>query len=171
MQLGLRPSRPCTSHSQRTYRRRTPTQHALFLRHVTATVDAVDNPNHSIDIQTEFDIFYSKIINLLNHLVTVNSRDTDFITPLRPSCDVKIGSCSCVEEAEAIAKRITQDITKRNKVRLSHINPSGGTKDIWKAVRELTGRERLPCIVARVSAESLKKPLCQYIHRHSIPDL
>jgi len=60
-----------------------------------------------------------------------------------------------VEEAEAIAKRITRDTTKRNQVRLSHINSSGGTKDIWKAVRELTGRERQPCIVAGVSAESL----------------
>ena len=60
-----------------------------------------------------------------------------------------------VEEAEAITKRISQDITKRTQVRLSHINPSGGTKDIWKAVRELTGRERQPCIVAGVSAESL----------------
>jgi len=79
------PTAPVKTTSQRTYRRRTPTQHALFL-HVTATVDAVDNPNHSNDIQTEFDIFYSKMINLLNHFypirtVTVSSRDPDFITP------------------------------------------------------------------------------------------
>jgi len=54
-----------------------------------------------------------------------------------------------VEEAEAIAKRITQYITKRNKVRLSHISPANGTKDIWKAVSELTGgRGRQPCTVA-----------------------
>jgi len=60
-----------------------------------------------------------------------------------------------VEAAEAIAERITQDITKRNKVRLGHISPANGTKDIWKAVRELIGRGRQPCTVAVLSAESL----------------
>jgi len=57
---------PVKTTSQRIYRRKTPTQRALFLQHITATANAVDNPNHSNDVQTEFDIFYSKMINLLN---------------------------------------------------------------------------------------------------------
>jgi len=87
-------------------------QHALFLQHVTATVDAVDNPNHSNDIQTEFDIFYSKMINLLNRFylirtVTVSCRDPDFITPAikaklrRKNRLMRTGR---VEEAEVVAK-------------------------------------------------------------------
>jgi len=61
-----------------------------------------------------------------------------------------------VEKVEAIATRL---IIKRNKVRLSHISPANGTKDIWKSVRELTSRGRQPCTVAGVSAESLNNQI------------
>jgi len=164
IQLELRPSRP--HHSAHTKGGHLPSMHCFSnMLLLLLMLLSVDNPNHSNDIQTEFDIFYSKMINLLNHFyrirtVTVSSRDPDFITPAiktklrRKNRLMRTGR---VEEAEAIAKRITQDITKCNQVRLSHINSSGGTKDIWKAVRELTvtGHERQPCIAAGVSAESL----------------
>ena len=50
--------------TQRSFRKRSPTQHALFLQRLTA--EAVDNPSPSTDMQTEFDLFYTKVLYLLN---------------------------------------------------------------------------------------------------------
>ena len=46
-----------------------------------------------------------------------------------------------IEEADSLSERIGKDITKHSKERLSHINPKTGAKDMWSAVRQLTGRK------------------------------
>ena len=55
---------PVKTTTQRSFRKRSPTQHALFLQRVTA--EAVDNSSPSTDMQTEFDLFYTKVLYLLN---------------------------------------------------------------------------------------------------------
>ena len=46
------------------------------------------------------------------------------------------------EKADALAKRIGKDIVNRNKVRLSRLNSKTCCKDMWAAVREVTGRKQ-----------------------------
>jgi len=66
-----------------TYRKRTPTQHALFLAHIaTLNFDADDNEK---SVQRNFDDFYETLLGLLEafypeRTVTVSNRDPDFIT-------------------------------------------------------------------------------------------
>jgi len=60
-----------------------------------------------------------------------------------------------VEEANALAKRIRKDIAKRNKARFSTACRQTDAKDLWAAVRELTGRKQDVAVVDGVSAESL----------------
>ena len=75
---------------QRTFRSKTPAQHALFLQHV-ANMN-FDNPHPSassdpsINTQSEFNHFYSTSIALLNQFypeqtITLTTRDPDYITP------------------------------------------------------------------------------------------
>ena len=62
-----------------------------------------------------------------------------------------------VEEAGALAQRICKEIIRRSKTRLSHLNSRTGIKDIWAAVRQLTGRRQEVGKVDGVSAESLNE--------------
>jgi len=47
-----------------------------------------------------------------------------------------------IEEANSLSQRIGKDIANRNKLRLSHIDPKNCSKDMWAAVRQLTGRRQ-----------------------------
>jgi len=62
-----------------------------------------------------------------------------------------------VEEADALAQRIGKTIIKHNKTRLSRLNPRTRTKEIWAAVRQLTGRRQEVSKVDGVNAESLNE--------------
>lgn len=152
---------PAKTTFQRTYRKKTPTQNAVFLSNVT-TVD-FDNPDPSHDTQKEFDVFYSKALYLLNYYypertVAVSSRDPDYITPTikaklrRKNRLMRSGR---VEEAGALSTQIAKEIAKRNKTRLSHVSSANGAKDIWQAVRELTGRGNQAHQVEGITAHSL----------------
>ena len=63
--------------TQRTFRKKSPTQHASFLKFVSAT--QIDNNQPTEDTQGEFDQFYINALYLLNHFylerITVTSRD------------------------------------------------------------------------------------------------
>jgi hypothetical protein len=152
---------------QRTYRRKTPTQHALFLQHV-ATMDFTNqhpavSTDPSVNTQLEFDFFYSTALDLLNKFypeqtVSITSRDPDFITP-----DIKsklrrknrLMRAGRVEEAGVLAERIHKDITRRGRNRLNKIDGRADAKQMWAAVRQLTGRRQQTASVAGVTAESL----------------
>jgi len=115
------------------------------------------------DLQTQFDTFYDTAFALLNKFypereITVTSRDPDYVTARmkamlpRNNCLMR---CGRVEEAGALAQRIGKEIVRRSKTRLSHLNCRTGIKDIWAAIRQLTGRRQDVGKVDGVSAESL----------------
>jgi hypothetical protein len=127
-----------------------------------------DNPvshtNHSsIQTQSEFDLFYTTALDLLNtfypeRTVTVTSRDPEFITAeikaklRRKNALMRAGR---LEEAGALAKRIGKDITRRSKNCFRNINGKTDAKDMWAAVRKLTGRQQEVGDIADVTAETL----------------
>ena len=120
-------------------------------------------PNPSTDVQKEFDLFYDKLLDLFNNYyplrtITVSSRDPDYVTPAikaklrRKNRLMHVGR---LDEADALAKQIAKDISKSTKSRLSHISLRRGTKGVWAAVRELTGRKRQVAVVDGITAQSL----------------
>ena len=46
------------------------------------------------------------------------------------------------EEASALAQTLGKDIARRSKTNLSHISPKTSVKDLWVAVRQMTGRKK-----------------------------
>jgi len=54
-------------------------------------------------------------------------------------------------EASALAQRIGGVLARRNKTRLSHIS----VKDLWAAVRQMTGRKQSLVVPDGITAESL----------------
>jgi len=130
--------------TKRTYRWKTPAQHAVFLQY-SAGMDfnfiLLDT-----DIQSECDMFYTKAHQLLNqfypqHTVTVTSCDPPYITG-----HIKAMLCrknrlmrkGRIEKASALAQRIGKEITRRSKTQLSNIQ-SIDSRKIWECLRQLTG--------------------------------
>jgi hypothetical protein len=155
---------------QRTFRSKTPTQHALFLQHFAKMQQKNLNnnmlkcfPPQIADTQFEFDIFYSTVHSLLNQFypgraITVTSRDPQYITPeikakLRRKNRLMLASR--VEEVGALAERIRKDLERQSKNRLKTINGKTDIRDILAAVRQLTGQKQDPGPVPGISAESL----------------
>jgi len=61
-----------------------------------------------------------------------------------------------IEGADALAERIGTDITEQNSRRLRHINPRTSARDMWAAVRQVTGKSRSDHVtVDGISANSL----------------
>jgi len=138
---------------QRTYRPVTPDQHAQFLRFIS-TID-INIPFHSDNTQLEFDNFYTLANGLLDifyptKTITVTSRDPTFITArikgmLRHKN--RLMRAGRTEKASAIAKRIGKCITSRNRRRLCSDGRKIEAKDMWAAVRQLTGHRQVPAAI------------------------
>ena len=157
---------PPKSSVQLSYRRRSPVQHAQFLRHV-ASMD-LRNPcptassDPSINTQAEFDYFYSTALGLLDqfypeHSIKVTSRDPAYLTPTTKSMlrrKNRLMRAGRLEEANALSTRIGKEITRRCKSQLSKIDGRADAKEIWKTVKQLTGRRR-GTAVKGITAESL----------------
>jgi len=62
-----------------------------------------------------------------------------------------------IGEANALARRIEKDIAQRNKTRLSRINSKTSVRDLWDAVRQLSGRKQNTVVVKSVTAGSLNQ--------------
>ncbi len=151
----------------RTFRPKTPAQHALFLQH--ATTLSFDNPqpaassDPSINAQSDFDHFYATAIGLLNKFypkrtITVTTKDPDHITPAIKAMlrrKNRLMHAGRVEEAGALAARVGQEMTRRSKTLLSKVNARTDAKDMWAAVKQLTGRQQEAAAVDGVTAESL----------------
>ena len=60
-----------------------------------------------------------------------------------------------LEEAGTLAARIGNYITRHNKIRLVKTSSKSDAKDVWTAVRQLTGRTLDVGVVDSVNAESL----------------
>ena len=134
---------------QCTFRLTTPTQHEMFLQHITVTEEnnllLFNNSSQSwSDTQIEFDAFYKTALSLLNQFypertITVTSRDPQFITPeIKAKLRRKniLMHAGRVEEDGALAERIGKDMTRRGKTRLCRINRKTDAKDLWAAVRQ-----------------------------------
>jgi len=88
------------------------------------------------------------------------SRDPHYITPAikaKLRRKNRLQRAGRVEEADALAKQIGQDIANRNKTRLIHTNHKTSSKDMWAAVRQLTGRSQTIDVVDGITAESLNQ--------------
>ena len=62
-----------------------------------------------------------------------------------------------VEEAGALARQIGRDIARRSKCQLKRIDGKTNIKDLWRAVRQLTGRERESAADPGITADSLNR--------------
>ena len=150
------------SSSKKTFRKITPNQHAIFLEHISAIT--LDIPTvHSDTVQSQFDYFYSSAIDLLNQFyplrtITVTSRDPDFVTPAikaKLRHKNRLMRRGRVEEASTLAQRIGKDVVRHNRSRLSKLQGKADVKDVWAAVRQMTGRDRHEAVIDGVDAHSL----------------
>lgn len=118
-------------------------------------------------IEEQFDAFYKSAHELLDHFypersITISSRDPCYITPAikaKLRRRNRLRRAGRVDEANALAHRIGKDIANRNRTRLSRINPKTCSKDLWKAVKQLTGRRENTEATDSITAESLN---CHY---------
>jgi len=60
-----------------------------------------------------------------------------------------------VEEASALAKLIGKDIVKENSRKLNRIQGAADSKELWSAVRHITGRTRQTHNITGIDAETL----------------
>ena len=107
---------------QRTYRPKTPTQHAMFLQQVAAievnNQQPFNNSQTPADTQIEFDVFYTTALSLLNQhyperTITVTSRDPEYVTleiKAKLRRKNRLNRAGQVEEAAALAELIGKDI-------------------------------------------------------------
>ena len=116
-----------------------------------------------MDTQAAYDSFYAMAPDLLNSFypertITVSSRDPTYMTPeikaklWRKNRLMRAGR---VEEASPLARRIGRDIDRRSKCQLQKINSKVDVKDLWAAVRSLTGRRQEAQVDASITAKSL----------------
>lgn len=152
---------PVKTTVRRQYRRKSPNQHAAFLRNV-AKIDFCET-DLSTDTQAEFDKFYSQAYQLLNNYypertITITSRDPEYITP-----DIKtklrrknrLMRAGRIEEANALSRLIGIEISRKEKTRLCKIGGKSNAKDMWEAVRRLTCRQPQCQHIPGVTANSL----------------
>ena len=109
------PANVIKSRTVKTFRTRSPQQHAQFLAHIsTLDLNSVGVNSTKIDTQREFDAFYNVALQLLERFyplrtITVTSRDPPYITPAikaklrRKNRLMRAGR---IEEADALARRI-----------------------------------------------------------------
>jgi len=60
-----------------------------------------------------------------------------------------------VEEASALAKIIGKDIVKKNSRKLNRIQGAADSKELWSAVRQITGRTRQAHNISGIDAYTL----------------
>ena len=149
-----------------TFRKRTPTQHALFLDFLSKHNHVFDELcDQVIDTQSAFDWFYSIAYELLDcfypvQTITITSRDPEYITPAVKSKlrrKNRLMHQGRIEEASALSKRIADDITKLCNTRLSKLDGRVDARGMWAAVRQLTGRKQDTAEVSGASADSFNQ--------------
>jgi len=141
------------------YCNKTPDQHTAFLNSAAAL--EFDLPQ--TDIQAEFNHFYSVTLSILNQFypektITVSSRDPNYITPVikaKLRRKNKLMRAGRVEEASALAKIIGKDIVKKNSRKLNRIQGAADSKELWSAVRHITGRTRQVHNISGIDADTL----------------
>jgi len=102
--------------------------------------------------------------------VTVTPRDPPYVTPeikAKLRRKNRLMHMGRVDEAEALAARIGKDIARHRQHQLKHIDEA---KDLWAAVRKLTGRRQQAGTVDGITAEQLNNHYAgiSTFHRHPI---
>ena len=150
----------------KTFRPVTPARHASFLRYAEQSdIFEFDTNAACTDIQIATDTFYVIALQLLDHFypqrtITVSSRDPSYVTPVikaklrRKNRLMRAGR---VEEASAIAQSIGRAIAQRSKLQLSRINHKTSSKDMWTAVKQITGRQQDIPTADGFTAEALNR--------------
>ena len=136
--------------------------YAAFLQHVK---DADLTCSLTENVQTANDNFYNVTLGLLDQfylekMITIRSRDPEYITPFIKSLlrkKNKLMRAGHVEKAGAIARRVGKEIVKYNRTRLQKFNGRVDAKDMWAAVRQLTGRRQQPVTADGIDADCLNK--------------
>ena len=133
---------------RRTFRQRSPAQHAKFLEHASQLSLELDKLE---DTQTNFDHMCQVMIDLLNQFypereITVASTDPRFVTPAVKAMlrrKNRLMRAGRVEQAGAISTRVRMIITGSNAKWLRKIDTKKNPKHAWEKVREvLRGNEK-----------------------------
>ena len=86
----------------------------------------------------------------------MTTRDPDyFISEIKSKRKNRLVRAGRTEEATALANCIGKDILRHTKTRLSKVGAKANAKDMWTAVRRLTGRQQETAVIDEVTAESL----------------
>jgi len=149
-------------------------QNANLLQHL-ATIDLSSRPDpeelsRTPDPQAVYDSFYASALALLEEFypersITLTSRDPSYITPMikaRLRRKNRLMRAGRVDEAGALARQIGRDITRQSKRQLEKIGSN--TKELWKAVKQLTGRQREPVVCPGITADSLNRHYASVSH-------
>jgi len=133
---------------QRVFRKRSPTQHALFLEYASQMKIELAN---EVDVQRNFDEMYSVMKNLLERFyperrITVTSTDPRYVTPAVKAIlrrKNRLMRAGRIEEAGALARRVRDVITRQNSSWLRNINTRKNARDAWAKVREIIGKKAI----------------------------
>ena len=118
------------------FRKQTPNQHAMLLRHLSHFEMIFDDPD---DVQNNFDRFYSILLDLLDRFYperSITSRDPPYVTLnlqallRRKNRLMRSGK---IEEANAIAVRIGATVRRRNSAELRKRNLRSDSNEVWKS--------------------------------------
>ena len=161
---GAPPRQLNKTRERRAFRRRSPTQHALFLEHASrVTIDVDDDAS----VQCNSDAVYAAMCDLLDAFyperqVTVTSSDPRYITPAVKAMlrrKNRLMRAGRINEADAIAFRVRKVITRQSMKWLRDIDVRKNAKDAWAKVREITrgtsGGNRQP--VSGITAQMLNE--------------
>ena len=114
---GAPPRQLNKTRERRVFRRRSPSQHALFLQHAPA---ATFEFHDGASVQSNFDVMYTIMRELLDRFyperqVTVTSADPRYITPAaKARRKNRLMRAGRIDEADALALRARKLITRHN---------------------------------------------------------
>src|SRR6218665_856304 len=161
---------------QKTFRRRTPGQHATLLQQLAlfnSGAMEVTEPDAA------WNVFYSTLTGWLDQFypsrtVTMASRDPPFITPelkhlLRRRNSLRRRNRN--GEADALTMKIGRLIEKFNSRELHKLDKAKGTKELWTAINKLTCNHGSEHLQHNFTAEDLNLHFAEvsYINRSSLP--
>ena len=153
------------------FRKKSPSINAQFLL-ALSTVELNEDRDVDISPQEEFDLFYGKLLNMLNQFypeqaVTMTGKDPEYLSP-SIKADLKkknkLMRKEKIEEAGALAKRIGVEIARRNANTLRHIGNNTSSRDLWTAVNKIKNRTKNEQTVVGINAEILNKYYADISH-------
>ena len=146
----------------RTFRKRTPTQRAIFLQYASQL--NIELPADD-DTQAGFDYMYDVMASLLDRFypereITVTTKDPRFVTPAIKAMlrrKNRLMRAGRTEEADTLSRRVRDAITRQNRAWLRRVNTRQNVYDAWEKVREVTGRnaKRTVDVVEGITAQVL----------------